>query len=776
MNLMHRLKEKWHDKHKWVYIGLMLVGLVGPVFRLEAAAQTSMTVVSETGKDMPSEGSVWLAYNLGPEQAGFKGNIVINKQYYNLYASEVGDPSQYIRTVYPLALEKGVYSGKLQYRLGSEQNYDNNQWRYNYEIQDATGKVLSEGTLGTYNPSNTLNRVQVLVIGEDQGQKDKIRTSFTNSLILVKNNFDGEDGSFLKAYSTIFISHEEALSLSKQQQEQILKQVNQGARLIVTSPKGHSKMNFAEAITKQSFTETGMSNLKDLANLIGSGNETKDFWLETAKTSSGSIFNLEPFGKGSIVQLGFDPFQVGENQWEVAEDKILQTLLMQSSMNVKPTVDHYALSNQAMQLPVNMIPKFGLMMFITAVVLLITTLTGVYMIKVKRLNNGMLIAVASAAGISLVVIWGSGIVSGYRGSLINEVSLNSVSEEGFVDSISYIGVKSNKAASRLVMPVDLEVWSSQNGYYTSRGTRVNQVGEKSVWELPRADKWQIDLMSAKPSVIMPKVETILQNIQFEKNQGQGLIQNPTEEDWLNVILIIDGQWAALGDLPKGSSVDIAQAGAQFESVASAQGQFFGRPDAIKGTEKMQASQLDVTQYSRLMETAFNQGNPVKVDQLIYFTQGEGNLYELEGEKPLKTYLRMNRYAFKIGEETLKSSYQLSDFHMISGIVYTSDFGINNDISLATPGQSATFICNWKPNASVDKNAWEVSYSGERLANLRIFNVKTGQWQVLRPKETLRGTELRSQFMNPSGEVYFKIDAKSLYFTPADFSLLSKGVE
>lgn len=798
MKLLHRCKGNDKNGKRGIYIALAFMVLAGLATPLQAEAGTgekmngaayaaatgnmtkapagSVKVVSETGKEFPAEGSLWVHYDLGKERAGFKGSLMIYKNYFNLYDPSSLATESYLKSVYPLSLESGVFTGRIRYQLGAEQSYENNQWLYTYEVLDEAGAVIAQGDLGKYSPANTTNRVQVLVIGEEAGQVQKIKSIFPNSLILVKNEFDGEDNSFLRAYNTVFINHEEALALSKEQQERLLNHIAQGGRLIISSPKGHEKANFAETITGVVFTETGMSNLKDLANLLGSGSETLDFWQETGRTEAGSFFKMSSYGKGSILQLGFDPFAKDSKTWEVAEDKILETLLIQTSQNIKPMADHYALSNLAAQLPSAFIPSFGLMMIISALVLLVASVTGVYLIKVKRITNGMLISITCAAGLSLAVIWVSGMVSGYRGSLINQVGLNTVTEDGLVDSISYIGVKGNKSVSRLVLPADMEAWSYSGGYYTSRGTRVNTVDKDSLWELPRVDKWQVDIMAAKPKVDMAKPAEVLQNIKLDQGPVQGLIHNPSSEDWLSVILIIDGQWAALGDLAKGSTMDIMRQAPQFQSVRNIQGQYWGNPELVSANENLKHSKLDVTEYPSLLEMAFNQGNALEQDQLIYFTKSEDNAYSLQGEKAFKLNLSMNKYYFETGIHSAKNSYQLSDFQMVSGLVIRPQYALNNDIMLATSAQSATFICSWKPSPEDDGKAWEVAYSGERLGNLRIYNQKTGLWQDLRPKETLHAKEIKEQYQNREGELYFKIDSKSLYLTPADFTLSSKGVE
>lgn len=773
MSEREQLKRKCRRFIGSVFIGLVLFsGSLEPSYMAEA----KVSVVSETGQTIPSEGSVWVYYDLTTAHKGFSGNLIIRKRFEDSFNSS-GPTGEYVlETQIPLKLSQDEFKGRVKYFLGREEANMSNQWHYDYEVKDSLGNSIGTGSLGSYKVTTSGMEATVLILGRDSGETKVIKTRIPSATVMVKQSLEGEDKSFLESYKTLVLSHEEALSLSPEEQENLLKQTASGARLILISDKAHSKKNFIEKKSGQIFSESGMTNLKADLNLLALKNDSKDHWLETAKTPTGKTIHVFGYGKGYIYQLGYNPFLIGEQAGESFEKAMFQTLLYQTSMNLKMNSSNYGLPSLARQLPENYLPSFGLSLVAFGIVITASAFIGMYLVRSRRLTSGMLIAVASGSVICLIFISFSGLVSGYRGSVIGEYSYNKFYENQ-VESIAYVGIKSNKKVATFVTRPETEIWLGNNvSYSEERVAYINEVSEENTWKIPRSDKWQMDLVTASGPVNLPMVEDLVKDFSYLNGSFKGTLENGTEKPFENALLLADGNAYKLGRIEAGQSLDLSTISGPI-ALKNQEGNYWEDTAALFNEESKSLKGLNAQQFKLLMDMALNSGEATKGIKLYFFTTAKDNPYSLKGEKPLKTSLALNQYELESPSVPLTREsevYSLTDIQVLSGFVHKMTYGLSGEIQMASTEPSNSFMGRLPLTETMKKSNWSVNYLTNQFGKVSFFNQKTGVWDTVESGKVLSGQTLADQYRDQGNFIWIRIDGTSTYVNLNDLTIRKGG--
>jgi hypothetical protein len=584
---------------------------------------TTGKVTVETGDILPIEGSVWIQYEIQTKNQPFDGTLVIRE---TLDTGNVANENESgIETIYPIHLEAGQNTGRVKYTVLS--NPYQMSFRKSYQLKTNTGAVIKAGSLAYSGP---ITKSSVMILSESL---KNWKQSSANRVVLQKSTME-TDSDLLTSYKTYAMTHEDALTLTKEMQDMLLSEVSQGARLLIVNPVGHEKLNFVEDITGRKFDQTGMTNIKhDLSYMLGE-NRTKDIWIETGKTAKGESFGISAYGKGSLLQLGYDPFEV-EALNSVEKQALGELLWVNQNDEIKYSNDGNAFSGMMRKLPFEFVPSFIVMLVLVGGFLVLGVITGLYFGKVKKYAQGFVLSIIGSTVLCLLALMGYRVATGYSGVLINEISTVYVSKEGYQTQVDFVGFKSNKDKLRLVGD-SIELEPTQVNWYKGTDYKIiHQMGDKESWVVPRMNKWEINEFKMSRT---QKAEAVKGKLNWNQGGVVGEVQNTSEETWLNPVLLVNGMAYPLDTVKAKETLKLnveLMGGQNIRRIAGdrdhlAKALFYEKN--IEGQHESSALINGQTVYA-LLEGSLNQFPEIKSGiKLVVFTTGFESRYKLESEK------------------------------------------------------------------------------------------------------------------------------------------------
>lgn len=770
-----QLKKKQAVRLKSMTLG-MIIGVVSLMLSGVMSfgeVVSNIKVAFESGELLPINGSVWVSYDLGEERSGFEGQLKIDK--FVDQGTGEGSPSDksILTVVYDIKLPKDQHKGHVAYNI-NQSNMPGPNLLYRYTLMDAKGNTLHTGgikhMIGEISSSS-------LVIGKPLSNASGILTDKSKELVVVKDNLKGEDSSFLQGFDNLILTHEEALSLSEADQKLILDRVASGGRLILINPQGHDKQNFIERQMGIQFKTSGVRNIKtDLALFIGA-NDIKDRWVLSGISESGETFVTTGYGKGQMLAFGYDPFALKD--LSPTESQLLSRgMIYQNNSQLKINNYNFSLQYLAKRLPAEAIPAFSIMMLVFCLAVAIGIISGVYLVKVKRMSHGMLIGVSGATLLCLVMIPIYGMVVGYKGSLLNEVGYKHMDVDGAYEGITYIGVKSNKAKAILVSDRSLQLRTAESAYSSEGNSEVTQkVSEKlDTWEIKRKNKWAMDTFVVNDYTPLPDKETQVIDLKIKDGILSGTIRNAGDLPWQSPMLMVSGKYLVLPALKVGESYSLNQKLEELPNLGDSNNYVdFGR---IYGTLRNAANEnVDKSVFTSTLEYVNNNKGGALENRLVYFTKPKATGVRLEKERYGTNTVAINIY--EIGKvsnpsKMAKETESLGNMRMLSGHATLVRYAANAEIQILPYLQENEFVVIWKPEQTKEAAKWQVKYQSVNMKNCLFYSPKTGTWETVKAGTSFDQQAMISRFADSEGQIYIRVIGTQNYLAGEALTLTKEG--
>lgn len=734
------------------------------------AQDLSPKIYLEKGTQLPNEGAAWINYEIETGGEAFNGSLIIKKVFNT--GSNTGQNESGIETVYPIHLEAGQVKGRVKHTPTANAYQMNFQTLY--RIVDGKGSVLKAGSLGfaAYNTKSG-----VMLVSESLGHWRQVSAMYT----VFENPTPDKDADFLKSYKTFAMTHEDALSLNPEVQQLLLNEVSQGARIVVISPKGHIKENFVETLTGVKFSRTGMSNLKQDLNYMLGENQNKDLWLETAKTESGNSMFVTAYGKGSLLELGYDPFASALLS-PAEKQQVSEVLWLDQNIDDKYSPDENGFYEAVRKLPYAYAPKFGVMLALVGLFIVLGLGMGLYLGKIKKQPQGMVIGIFGGTIACLLVLVVYSGVRGYTGIMLNSVKIQYTTATGYQMNTAYIGVKGNR--DKLILtsekPMDLSFvnmnWHQSNAFQVQ-----HSYGEKETWAIPRVNKWQVNVLKQTEDSLG---ETLTGSAKQTASTFSGSSKNPTKATWYNPIILVDGMACLLDTIPAETTFkwQLEQmSGENVRVVASDKSQWHKKLYNVQQFEQNPAlsKRISADTVTNMLEAVLLKYPELKRGtHLIAFTQGGKSDIQLSGEKGKSIELGIQIYEMNHMVETATSGQTRVDSSQLlfleSGSVRRDPW--SNGISIGSKSMSSQLIALTPPIDTKSKASWQLQYSRAQLETVQLFNFRLGIWEKVSAVDYEIKSSQIDDYLDASGRVSFLLKLKNNYLQPTDLVLRREGAQ
>ncbi len=732
-------------------------------------AQTKGTeVYLEKGTQLPNEGATWINYEIETGGEAFDGRLIIQESINT--GSDLDERESGVETVYPIHLDAGQVNGRVKHTPVSNAYQMNFQTRY--RLVDSKGSVVKAGSLGfaLYNTKSG-----VMLMSEALGHWKQVSAMHT---VIEKPVMD-KDPDFLKSYKTFVLTHEDALSLSPEIQQVVLNEVAQGARIVVISPRGHINENFVEVLTGEKFSKTGMSNLKqDISYILGE-NRTTDLWLETAKTEKNHSMHIAAYGKGSLVQLGYDPFS-GELLTPTEKQRVSEVLWLWQNKEDKYSANENGFYDRVRKLPNAYAPNFGVMLAIVGLFIVVGLVIGLYVGKIKKQPQGMVMGIFSGTILCLLALVVYSATKGYTGVMLNSVQLQYTTSQGYQIRTDYLGVKGNR--NKLILtsdkPMDLAP-INMNWYQSKDYTLEHHYGEQETWVIPRLNKWQVNVFKQTHSLLG---ESMTGSAKQTTDTLTGSSKNPTKDTWYNPILIVDGMAYLLDTVPPETAFNwqIERTGGENVRVMSGdKSDWHKKLYSAQNFEQNPKVQkiISADTVTNMLESVLMQYPELKRGtQIVTFTLGEKSNIQLSGEKGKNFELGIQVYDMTHLVDTSTFTQMRVDANQLQflngGTIsidpWSNDFSIN---SKEMNGQLTALT----PSIDLKSGAnWQLQYNKEQLEAVEIFNYRLGIWEKTDPLNfVIKGSQV-TDYLDANKRITFHLKLKNNYLQPTDLVLRREG--
>lgn len=703
---------------------ILSLGLLAVSLPAQYAQSTSPEVsVSYEGKTrLPSVGTVRLTVE-SSDASGVTGRLEISKS--NPSNGSMLQTNSII-SQYDIKIPPGERQTTILYRtdLGGDTM---SSYLYDYSFKSTEGQILGQGQLSSV--MSAANE-SVLLIGEGLS-KEALMTNSLSTQLTQKTSLKGMTADELGSYDNFIMGHEDALTLSEEEQALVKGRVYEGARLLILSARGHERKNFGELLLGSSFTQTGMSNLKGTVNLLTKASGAKDYWLETGLTDKGEVMTYGAYGKGSVLLLGFNPFTL-KNLSADEQLALRKTVLLQYNGNLKgmETYD-YQLLNISAKLPEKAVPSFPILLLVFGLSLSFGLIFGMYLVRYKKRPHGLLIGMCSAAALSIVMIPLYSWMIGYKGAMINEVVMNRIDEQGNVTTERYAGIKGNKG--QLVVQTDNQSGlapSHFDFYSNQKRNLVQTVGEgQNQWLLTRSDKWKMETFASKAIRQNGEAALMVTDLSLSETRIKGTLTNNSSAAISSPVLFVDDRWVVLPAVEKGQrqSFDFEIAALdkltdESQMSVLAQGKLYYKTDKVIAGDEFRA----------LMEAAKNKQNSRAM--LVGYQSVEGSGISLENES--EKYRQLICYSISLGGKSHTKQLTLSHMTALSGGTRKTSYPNFSEFQSSGDNGNFEFVASLNPALNQSYSTW---YDGNQVRSVSIFKPDLGLWVPLKSGETLKTT-------------------------------------